>query len=109
MRRVLGFLVWIPLFAREFLLAQFAVVRTLLFTSNARLEPGFVAYDVASLRPFEILVLSHLITLTPGTTSADLVDEGRTLLVHALDAGSPEAVRESIRRGLERPLLRWTR
>ncbi|HCQ57063.1 MAG TPA: Na+/H+ antiporter subunit E, partial [Sulfitobacter sp.] len=54
--------------------------------------------------PEAITILAGTITLTPGTVSADLSDNGRYLLVHALDATDPDAVRDEIKDRYERRL-----
>lgn len=56
--------------------------------------------------PTGVLLLSQLITLTPGTLSAALSADGRQLLVHALDTAHPEALAEEIRQRYESLLLR---
>lgn len=102
--------VWFLLcFARELVLANIAVAKTVLFQRRDELAPGFLDYDLRGLSPFEIVVLTHCITLTPGTTSVEVSDDNRCVVVHALDARDPVAVRQSIKDGLEAPLLAWTR
>lgn len=107
--RALGLVLFAWCFTRELLLANITVARTVLLQPRSALAPGFVTYDLSGLSPFEIVVLTHCITLTPGTTSVEVSPDHSTLLVHALDARDPEGVRASIRTGLEAPLLRWTR
>jgi multisubunit Na+/H+ antiporter MnhE subunit len=105
----LSFVGFILCFIRELVLANIAVARTVLFTPRSALAPGFLEYDLRGLRPFEIVVLTHCITLTPGTTSVEVCQDQLTLVIHALDARDHDAVRLSIKNGLEKPLLAWTR
>jgi len=49
------------------------------------------------LEPQAITMLAGTITLTPGTVSADLSDEGHSLLVHVLHTEDPDAVRDEIK------------
>ncbi len=51
-----------------------------------------------------IVALASVITLTPGTLSADLSDDRRHLLVHALHVDDPAALVRSIKRRYEQPL-----
>lgn len=55
----------------------------------------------------QIALLANLITLTPGTLTVDVLDEGRDkrLLIHALDAPDAEAARAEIADGFERMIL----
>ncbi|MFN0067923.1 MAG: Na+/H+ antiporter subunit E [Limisphaerales bacterium] len=108
-RRTAAFVRFVAIFLREFLAANLQLLRIVLFTPRARLRPGFVTYDVSGLRPHEILLLSHCLTLTPGSTSVEISDDGRTLVLHALEAGDPAAVRRGIDAGLRASLLAFTR
>jgi len=107
--RVLGFFAYLLCFTRELVLANISMAKAVLFQKREDLAPGFVTYPLAGLSGFEVLVLTHSITLTPGTTSVEISADGAELVVHAFDARDAEAVRASIRNGLEKPLLAWTR
>ena len=48
--------------------------------------------------------LASTITLTPGTVSCDLAADGHAILVHALHAPDPDAVRDDIKARYERRL-----
>ena len=50
----------------------------------------------------EILLVTNLISLTPGTLSLDVTPDRNTLLVHALFADAPDAVIASLKSGMER-------
>ena len=54
--------------------------------------------------PEAITVLAGTITMTPGTVSSDVAADGRSLLVHCLDAPDPDAVRDEIKQRYERRL-----
>lgn len=53
---------------------------------------------------FTITLLASTISLTPGTVSANLRLDGKTLLVHALDVDDEEVLIEQIRQRYEQPL-----
>jgi len=54
---------------------------------------------------WDIIVANIQVAKTPGTVSADLSNEGHSLLVHALDAPDPDVVRDEIKERYERRLL----
>lgn len=108
-RRVLSFLRFSLRFLHALVTANLQMARVVLFRRTSELAPGFIAYPVAGLSPAEIVILSHCITLTPGTTSVELADDRRVLVIHALDAGDPAGVCAAIKRDLEEPLLAWLR
>jgi multisubunit Na+/H+ antiporter MnhE subunit len=107
--RAVSFAAFLGIFMRELVLANIAVAKTVLFQPLAELAPGFVTYPVGHLGDFEIVALSHCITLTPGTTSVEISEDRKTLLVHALDARDPQGVCDGIKKTLETPILAWTR
>jgi multicomponent Na+:H+ antiporter subunit E len=71
--------------------------------------PVIVDYPVEGLRRGEILLLSHCITLTPGTLTVDVARDLHRLRLHVFDGRNVEAVIEEIRTGLEKPILAFTR
>lgn len=67
-----------------------------------RLRPGIVAVPLDVTSDAEILLLSSLVTLTPGTLSLDVSPDRRTLYVHALAVDDADAFRRQIKQGFER-------
>lgn len=108
-QRVLGFFAFVTRFLHALVLANLRLARTILFEKRETLAPGFLVYPVEGLSKLEILVLSHCITLTPGTTTVEVSSDFTQLVLHALDARNPEKTMQEIRTGLEAPLLRWSR
>lgn len=108
-RRVFALGRFALVFTWEFLVANVNVVRTVLFQSRATLDPNFMTYDVTGLKPFEILLLSYCISLTPGSTTVKVSDDFRTLVLHTLDLDDPPAVRARLDRVLKHGILSFTR
>jgi multicomponent Na+:H+ antiporter subunit E len=108
-RRCLAVTRFVAMFALDFVKANLSVARTVLFQRRESLHPDFITYDLSGMRRGEILLLSYCITLTPGTTTVSVSEDFRTLVVHALDADAPEAIRRQIDRRLRQPILRFTR
>lgn len=107
--RVASCFYFLLLFFKEFFLANAQVVWAVLFQKRADWSPAFIEYSLEGLSPTEIFLLTHCITLTPGTCSVELGPGRQSLMVHALEGRDAQAVQRSIFYGLERPLLRWTR
>ena len=108
-RRVNAFFVFLAVFLREFVVSNVVIAKAVLFQASEDIHPNFITYDVAGMKPWEIFLLSQCITLTPGTTTVDLIEEGQTLIVHAFDADHPEEVRQSIDESLKQAILRFSR
>jgi multicomponent K+:H+ antiporter subunit E len=88
----------------DIIVANIEVAWIILTKPNAKLQPAWIEVPLDLKTPEAITILAGTITLTPGTVSADLSNEGNSLLVHALDAADPEAVRDDIKNRYERRL-----
>ena len=108
-RRAVKFVWFVARFIKALIASNVEMARVVLFRPVRELAPDFISYPIAGLSRTEIVLLSHCITLTPGTTSVEISEDNTTLLVHALDGGNPAAVRRAIKQDLEEPLLAWTR
>jgi multicomponent Na+:H+ antiporter subunit E len=61
-----------------------------------RLEsPGVVAVPMGERTATGVAVSALVTTLSPGTFLVDVDEERGVMLIHAIDAGDPDAVRES--------------
>jgi multicomponent Na+:H+ antiporter subunit E len=104
-RRVAGFLMFYIL---EVIRAN---LRMAVDTLAPRLvtRPGVVAVplDARTNTDTELMLLSNLITLTPGTLSIDFSPDRRILYVHAMDIPNDdaEALRRKIKYDLERRVI----
>ena len=92
------------LFLKELALSAWTVAVTVL-SPRMDIKPGIFAFPLTVDRDFEITLLANLITLTPGTLSVDVGDDGRTLYVHALDCSNPQAARKAIAEGFESKIM----
>lgn len=68
------------------------VARLVLFRRGDSLRSCFVTIPLDLRSPEAISVFAGTITMTPGTVSADLSADGRSLLVHCLEADDPDDV-----------------
>lgn len=87
----------------DILLANLVVARLILGPVR-RLNPVFVRYPLALENEYSITILASVITLTPGTVSADVTPDRRALIVHTLNLGDEEALIRQIRARYEMPL-----
>lgn len=79
-------------------------VAGLILRGPARLRPVFVEVPLALETDLAISLLANTISLTPGTVSALLSADRRTLTVHALDADDAAALVARIKQRYEAPL-----
>lgn len=91
------FLKYVGLVLYDVVVANIAVAKIVLFRPNRDLRPAYVAIPLDLRAPEAITLLAGTITMTPGTVTAELSADGRSLLVHALDAPDPDALRDEIK------------
>lgn len=94
---LLGRVMW------DIVVANFTVAR-LILGPRRNLHPGFVIMPIRLRDPLAITLLLNIISLTPGTVSADVDREAGIIHVHGLDVADAEGVAEHIRRHYEQPL-----
>jgi multicomponent K+:H+ antiporter subunit E len=73
---------------------------------ESRIQPGFVWVPLDIQNPYGIATLAGIITMTPGTLSADLTPDRRHLLVHCFHLEDAAATVAQIKQRYEAPLRR---
>lgn len=96
-------LAFVLLVHRDILVANMAVAKLILGNPD-RLRPAFVEVPLDTDNEFVITVLASVVSLTPGTVSADISADRRTLLVHSLDVDDQASLIASIKQRYEAPL-----
>jgi len=109
LRRIWGFVRFLLHFFWLFLKANLEVARLVLFVPRSRYNPGFLDYSIEEMTFKEALLLSHCITLTPGTITVLLDREQSLLRIHVLNFIDPAAVRGDIDKNLKEGIWRFTR
>ncbi|WP_134678439.1 Na+/H+ antiporter subunit E [Paracoccus ravus] len=72
--------------------ANWDVAMIVLFKPRRALQPAWIVIPLELRQPEAITALASTITLTPGTLTCDLSEDGRALLVHCLHAPDPQSV-----------------
>ena len=94
---------FIGLVLRDIVVANFTVARVVLGPLNA-IQPAFVRVPLDIEDDFPVTLLASVVSLTPGTVSADVDSERRYLLVHALSVDDTEALVRDIKARYEAPI-----
>lgn len=79
-------------------------VAKLIIGSSAKLRPAFVEVPLELDDDLALTMLASIVSLTPGTVSADLSDDRKTLLVHGLDVADEDELIAQIKQRYEAPL-----
>ena len=74
-----------------------------------RMRPAFIAIPLDVRSDAEILLLSALINITPGSVTIDVSEDRRTLYVHVMHITDPETKRHEIKDGFERRVIQLFR
>ena len=77
-------------------------------TPVLHMKPGVIAFPPPAETDMEILFVSSVISLTPGTLSLDVSDDRKVLFIHAMFLHDEEQLRNDLRE-LERRILKVTR
>lgn len=96
---------YIVLVIWDIIVANVIVAGIILFRPHDRIRTRWVAVPLELTSPEAITVLAGTITMTPGTVSAQLSADGRSILVHCLDTDDPDATRDEIKSRYERRLM----
>lgn len=88
-------------FLWEIILSNIRLTITILST-QMKLRPAVVAVPLDLKSDIGIVILSHMITLTPGTLSLDISSNRHTLYVHVYDLDDPDKFIDRIKSKFER-------
>ncbi len=88
-------------FVRELLRANVRVALDVV-KPQGTIRPAVIAVPLDITTDREILLLSMLINITPGSVTIDLADDRKTLYVHVMHMGTAEEARREIKQGFER-------
>lgn len=101
LRRPLKVVEYILIVLWDICVANIQVAWIILTKRNADLRPAFIVIPLEVTAPEAITLLAGTITMTPGTVSSDLSDDGGSLLVHCLHTDDPDGVVAGIKQRYE--------
>lgn len=102
-RRPLTALRFIAVVLYDILVANMTVARLILGRPQG-LRPAFIVMPLDLTSDVAISLLANTICLTPGTVSAQLAPDRKSLLIHALDVADADALVDTLKQRYEAPL-----
>lgn len=99
--RVFAWIWLILIFLWELLISSVAVAWDVL-TPRHRARPAIIEMPLDVKSDAGILLVTNLISLTPGTLSIDVSDDRTVLRIHAMFAEDPEALIRNLKSGMEK-------
>ena len=82
-------------FLRILIEANLEVAREII-TPGYQMTPRFIRYSVEGMSDFQVTSFANAITLTPGTLSTDISEDGRYLYVHCMYAKNRQEAVEAL-------------
>jgi multicomponent Na+:H+ antiporter subunit E len=79
----------------EIVLSNFRVAHDVL-TPRDHFRPGILAIRLPDLSDIQLIALTNLVTMTPGTICMDVTDDRHTLYIHSMYIDDPEKMRKQI-------------
>jgi multicomponent K+:H+ antiporter subunit E len=105
-RHPLLVLEYLTLVLYDIVVSNIQVAWLVLFRRGASLRSGLITVPLDLRSPEAITMLAGTITLTPGTVTADVSADERSLLVHCLEVADPASAVQAIKSRYERRLKR---
>jgi multicomponent Na+:H+ antiporter subunit E len=103
---LVDFLKFVLHYIKEVLVANLTIAWDIL-TPRLRARLAFIELEIGELSDFQVLLLTNLITMTPGTLSFDISTDRRRLLLHLLyPRGDPGQLRRALDRHYVQPVRR---
>lgn len=96
LRQPLGLITYLAIVLYDVVISSFQVAWVILFLPPDKIRTAWITVPTTLQSPEAIALLAGSITMTPGTLTADIAPDGRTLLVHSLHAPDPDQVRDGI-------------
>ncbi|MGC8120288.1 Na+/H+ antiporter subunit E [Marinobacter sp. VGCF2001] len=106
-RKITRFVGFLAYFLKELVKSNLRVAYDIA-TPVWHMKPGVIAFPLTARTDMEILFVSSVISLTPGTLSLDVSDDRKVLFIHAMFLHDEEQLRQGLRE-LERRILKVMR
>lgn len=104
--RPMALIGYIALVIWDVIIANIQVAKIVLFMPTSQIKSAWITVPLDLTSPEAITLLAGTITMTPGTLTADIASDGKSLLIHSLHAPDPDAIRDEIKARYEARLKR---
>lgn len=104
-----GRLIWFAvLYIADLIRANILIAREIL-SVKPKLRPGIIKVKLDARTDHEILALTNLISMTPGSLTMDISDDKKYLFIHEMYLEDVEAAKQLLKDKLEHRILKITR
>lgn len=99
--RVVAWIKLVIMFHYELFVSSMQVIMDII-TPRHLATPALIEMPLDVKTDAGILLVTNLISLTPGTLSVDVSEDRTTLLIHAMFADDPDGLCQSLKSGMEK-------
>jgi multicomponent Na+:H+ antiporter subunit E len=92
MRNLLSYILFFFYYLWALVISNIRLAKDILFSPSS-FSPSIIRVEVPKMRSFQLLLLSNLLSMTPGTLTVDVIENNGVLLVHLLNESSEEELR----------------
>ncbi len=103
--KVYKVLLFIYKFTQALIISNIDIIKAVLCMRKEDIHPNLIAIKTSDMTKKEVLILSHCITLTPGTTTIHIDDDYKSIIVHAFRGENPKNVIDSIENDLKKYIV----
>ena len=89
---------------RLLIISSFLVAWEIL-TPQQKSNPAIIKIPLDCKHRYQILLLAHIISVTPGTLCLDVLEEEKSVLIHAMFAEDEDKIVHEIKNKLERQVM----
>jgi multisubunit Na+/H+ antiporter MnhE subunit len=97
---------FIVFYLAELVKANFYIAYIIL-SPKMKTQPGFIEFPLKIKSPAGLLLFSNLISMTPGSLSAEISEDKKTLLIHALMINDKQKAMDEFE-NIQKRILRLT-
>jgi len=101
MMRLFRFIGFLFFYLGEVLMANIRIAIDVL-TPQDLSKPRFVKVPLEPMTPRQLLILTNVVTMTPGTLCIEVSEDNTELLIHSLYSDSDDELIQSIKNDYER-------
>lgn len=89
------------IFIRELFVASMQVLYQVM-QPKLKIRPGIIKMEIYLDTPLQIILLTNMITLTPGTMTVEVAEDNSAIFIHNLDIRDADAVCADIEKNFEK-------
>jgi len=102
--KILKILNLISFFIGELIIANFKVAIEVI-KPKFTMTPAIIAVPLDISKPYELVIFTSLITLTPGSLTLHFSDDNKIVYIHTLYYTTPDEFRAYIKNGFEKKII----